>query len=457
MSRATHRRQHRTEARKTGQLNATSTSRTTYADPKPSQPERSQLFTAREIADLVNDLGRNAEAVCRRYLSNGRREGNQWRVGDLGNNPGRSLFVRLKPSGTRAAGKFTDASSGEHGDLLDIIRETCRLRTFPEVVAEARAFLGVPHTKPNHRDGAGGVVLLAVVRSASDEVYAADEALQPSTVEAACRLWAISRPISGTLAETYLRRRGITDLHGTEALRFHPRCFFRMHADEGITDGRHGRSDHLDGSAAARGLTGGPRFQTMPALIAAITDLDGHVTGVQRTYLDAAALASESPLDDHLGKARVVSPRRSMGDLLGHGVRFAAPINWSPINWPLTTPSDHAVLAVGEGIETMLSLRMVLPTMPMIAALSASYLAAILFPPGLCRLYIAQDNDAAGGNAAARLMARAEAAQIEAIVLMPICDDFNGDLRHLGPAPLAQHVRPQLVPEDVSRFLAETI
>jgi phage/plasmid primase-like uncharacterized protein len=115
------------------------------------------------------------------------------------------------------------------------------------------------------------------------------------------------------------------------------------------------------------------------------------------------------------------------------------------------------VLAVGEGIETMLSLRTVLPTMPMIAALSASHLAAILFPPGLCRLYIAQDNDAAGGNAAARLMARAEAAQIEAIVLMPICDDFNGDLRHLRPAPLAQHLRPQLAPEDVSRFLAEAI
>ena len=452
MSKAAHRPEDGAEGRKTGQLNATSTSRTTYGDPKPSQPERSQLFTAREIADLVNDLGRNAEAVCRRYLSNGKREGNHWRIGDLGNNPGRSLFVRLKPSGTRAAGKWTDASSGEHGDLLDIIRETCRLRTFPEVVSEARAFLGVPHTKPNHRDGAGEVARLAVVRSASDEVHATDEALQPSTAEAARRLWAMSRPIAGTLAETYLRRRGITDLHGTDALRFHPRCFFRMHDDEGIADRRREGSDRLDGSAAGRSLTGGPRFQTRPALIAAVTDPDGQVTGVQRTYLDAAALASEWPLDDQFGKADVVSPRRSLGDLLGHGVRFAA-----PMTRPLATPSDHAVLVVGEGIETMLSLRMVLPTMPMIAALSASHLAAILFPPGLCRLYIAQDNDAAGGNAAARLMARAEAAQIEAIVLMPICDDFNGDLRNLGPAPLAQHLRPQLVPKDVVRFLAEAI
>ena len=452
MSQAAHRRDHRAEGRKTGQLNATSTSRTTYAGPKPSQPERSQLFTAREIADLVNELGRNAEAVCWRYLSNGKREGNHWRVGDLGNNPGRSLFVRLKPSGTRAAGKFTDASSGEHGDLLDIIRETCRLRTFPEVVVEARAFLGVPHTKPNHRDGAGEVARLAIVRSGSGDDPAKDKPPQPTTAEAARRLWAMSRPISGTLAETYLRRRGITDLHGTEALRFHPRCFFRMHDNEGIADGRHEGSDHLDVSAAGRGLPDEPRFQTMPALIAAITDLDGQVTGVQRTYLDAATLSSGLPLDDQLGKARVVSPRRSLGELLGHGVRFAAPITGPP-----TTPSDHTALAVGEGIESMLSLRTVLPTMPMIAALSASHLAAILFPPGLCRLYIAQDNDAAGGNAAARLIARAEAAQIEAIVLMPICDDINRDLRHLGPASLAQHLRPQLAPEDVSRFLTEAI
>jgi hypothetical protein len=451
MSKAAHRRDHRAEGRKTGQLTATEGTRNARSNPKPSQPERGQLFTAHEIADLVNDLGRNAEAVCRRYLSNGKREGNHWRVGDLGNNPGRSLFVRLKPSGTRAAGKWADASSGEHGDLLDIIRETCRLRTFPEVVAEARAFLGVPHTKPNHHDAAGGVARLAIVRSASDEVHAPDEALQPSTAEAARRLWAMSRPICGTLAETYLRRRGITDPHAIEALRFHPRCFFRMH-DEGITDGRHGEGDHLDVSAAGRSLTGGPRFQTRPAMIAAVTDPDGHVTGVQRTFLDAAALASEFPLGDQFGKARVVSPRRSLGELHGHGVRFAA-----PMTRPLATPSDHAVLAVGEGIETMLSLRMVLPTMPMIAALSASHLSAVQFPSGLQRIYIAQDKDPAGSNAAARLMARAEADQIEALVLMPICDDFNGDLRNLGPAPLAQHLRPQLVPEDVTRFLAVAI
>jgi hypothetical protein len=37
----------------------------------------------------------------------------------------------------------------------------------------------------------------------------------------------MSRPIIGTPAETYLRRRGITTLCGTHSLRFHPRCYYR--------------------------------------------------------------------------------------------------------------------------------------------------------------------------------------------------------------------------------------
>jgi hypothetical protein len=61
-------------------------------------------------ADLARRLARDAEAVCRHYLSNGRRQGRYWLVGDVANNPGRSLFVRLTgpESGKGAAGKWTD-------------------------------------------------------------------------------------------------------------------------------------------------------------------------------------------------------------------------------------------------------------------------------------------------------------------------------------------------------------
>ena len=49
----------------------------------------------RDASELARRLAREAEAVCRHYLSNGKREGRYWLVGDVHNTPGRSLFVRL--------------------------------------------------------------------------------------------------------------------------------------------------------------------------------------------------------------------------------------------------------------------------------------------------------------------------------------------------------------------------
>ena len=170
--------------------------------------------------------------------------------------------------------------------------------------------------------------------------------------ESARRLFAMSQPISGTIAEAYLRRRGITALHASGALRFHPRCYYRPDADAPT--------------------------ETWPALIAAVTDLDGRITGAHRTWLDPSG-RDKAPID---------TPRRAMGHLLGHGVRFGV---------------AHDVMAAGEGIETMLSLRSIMPTLPMVAALSANHLAAILFPATLRRLYVARDPDPAGDAAIATL------------------------------------------------------
>ena len=63
-----------------------------------------------QAAELARRLARDAEAVCRHYLSNGRRRGRYWLVGDVANTPGRSLFVRLSgpESGKGAAGKWTE-------------------------------------------------------------------------------------------------------------------------------------------------------------------------------------------------------------------------------------------------------------------------------------------------------------------------------------------------------------
>jgi hypothetical protein len=166
-------------------------------------------------------------------------------------------------------------------------------------------------------------------------------------------------------------------------------------------------------------------------MIAAVTNLDGDITGAHRTWLD--------PLRQD--KAPIAAPRRAMGHLLGHGVRFGV---------------AQDCLAAGEGIETMLSLRCVLPALPMIAALSAAHLSAIQFPAKLRRLYVARDRDPAGDRAAAKLVGRAKAAGIEAIALSPHLGDFNDDLRAFGVDELRESLRGQLAPEDGARFM-ETV
>ena len=62
----------------------------------------------RDASELARRLARDAEAVCRHYLSNGRREGRYWLVGDARNTPGRSMFVRLMESPKGPAGKWTE-------------------------------------------------------------------------------------------------------------------------------------------------------------------------------------------------------------------------------------------------------------------------------------------------------------------------------------------------------------
>jgi hypothetical protein len=101
----------------------------------------------------------------------------------------------------------------------------------------------------------------------------------------------------------------------------------------------------------------------------------------------------------------------------------------------------------------VLSLKCVLPGMPMIAALSANHLSALDLAPMLARLYVARDRDAAGQMAAERLHARGGAAGIDVRNLVPVWSDFNEDLRKLGPGMLRAHLADQLGPADALRFL----
>ncbi|WP_011578621.1 MULTISPECIES: DUF7146 domain-containing protein [Chelativorans] len=332
-------------------------------------------------SELARRLGDHAEAVCREYLSNGHRAGNYWIVGDVRNTRGRSMHVRLRVNAKGPAGKWVDEQSGEHGDLLDVIEHSCGLTEFRHVADEARRFLALlrPETVRAEREP-------AAARGSPD---------------AARRLFAMSQPIAGTLAERYLAGRGILLGPRERSLRFHPGCYYR---------------DLLTGETL-----------TLPALIAAVTGLDGRITGLQRTWLDPAGN----------GKAQLADPRRSLGHLLGNGI-------WLGLHPGTPVP----VMAAGEGFETMASLRTVMPSLPVAAATSANHLAGLCFPPGCRRLYIAADADAAGRHGIERLSQRAGEAGILALALRPQLGDFNDDLRHLGPASLVAWLRDQLIPDD---------
>jgi hypothetical protein len=111
------------------------------------------------------------------------------------------------------------------------------------------------------------------------------------------------------------------------------------------------------------------------------------------------------------------------------------------------------VLVAGEGIETVPSLKTVMPTFPMVAALSTSHLAALVLPVTLQRLYVACDADAAGWRALERLANRARVQAIDVQPLRPVLADFNDDLRVLGAAALFEALRVQIAPDDRARFV----
>jgi hypothetical protein len=210
--------------------------------------------------------------------------------------------------------------------------------------------------------------------------------------------------VPGTPAEAYLRARGITAPLDWPALRFHPSVYYRA-GDEA-------------------------ELELWPALLAAVTAPDGTISGVQRTWLDRQRPA-KAPLPD---------PRRALGRLLGNGVRFG-------------TATD--IVAAGEGIETMLALKSVLPDLPMIAGLSANHLAALDLPSSLRRLYVARDNDDAGRGAANRLRDRHQ--DIDIRQLVPVHADFNLDLYRLGAGSVLARLAGQLAPDDRARLLTSRL
>lgn len=304
-------------------------------------------------------LARHAEAFCRHWFPEGRKVGNYWQMADVSGARGRSLAVRLRSHGGRKAGKWTDNATGEHGDLLDLLKHQLEPVAYPDLLRQAADYLGEAPVIP-------------------DEGTSVDAPAVASNRQAAAgrKLFSYGKPIKNTLAEAYLRGRGIARFG--PALAFHPNVYLR--AEDGT------------------------RLE-IPALLAAITDNAGTVTGCSRVFLNART----SRLAD------IEAPKRVLGHLYGNAIRFGE----------VSACTD---LIVGEGLENTLSVGTALPRAALASCLTANHLAAFTYPSSIKRLWIARDNDEAGARAATRLADRADADGIEPLILTPERDDFNLDL-----------------------------
>ena len=181
----------------------------------------------------------------------------------------------------------------------------------------------------------------------------------------AISIWNEARPIEQTPAERYLASRGVA--YNGEALRWHPACPF-----------------------------GKERYGCIVALVRNIVTNDPQA--IHRTAIDAS------------GRRR---DRKALGPIGSGTVKLVD-------NADVTT-----VIAIGEGIETAMSIRN-LPNMesiPVWSVISAPGIASFPALPGIEAVWIAADNDASGTGRKAAISAaeRFMGANIETIIVEPLC------------------------------------
>jgi phage/plasmid primase-like uncharacterized protein len=226
----------------------------------------------------------------------------------------------------------------------------------------------------DYRDIATAAGIMPGTYTQPDPVVFAQRAAEQRKANAkrsqqAQRVWMGAQHVTGTVAESYLRGRGIT-CPLPDTLRFDPQCW---HAT-------------------------GKRY---PALVALVDGGAGFA--VHRTYLR----------DDGSGKAEVTPPKAMLGAVQGGAVRLS---------------DGTGPLVLAEGIETALSLCSGLLRAPATvwAALSTSGMRGVSLPDVPGRLTVAPDGDAAGRAAAQALATRAHAIGWQ-VSLLPAPDgrDWN--------------------------------
>jgi DNA primase len=189
--------------------------------------------------------------------------------------------------------------------------------------------------------------------------------------EEARAIWRAAEPVKGTLAERYLRTRG---LHLT------------IPASIRFTRLRYGKSGPLH-----------------PCLVAVVASVDNRLIGIQRTYLNA----------DGTGKASVPKAKLSLGQVSGGAIRLGAAAR---------------SMFVCEGLEDGLTLMQELGRTVWVSA-GTSNLPGMQFPVGVDSVAIGGDADEPGRVAARKAADVYLSRGLQARTFFPIDGkDFNAEL-----------------------------
>lgn len=214
---------------------------------------------------------------------------------------------------------------------------------------------------------------------------AEDAAARAAAVAEAAAVWASGVPAAGTPAEVYARSRGITATLPA-AIRF-ARTYAWRDADTGEM---------------------GP---DLPAMLCAVVDGVGELTGLQRIFLS----------DGGKAKARMAKPKRTLGRVRGGAVRLG----------PIASE-----LIVCEGPEDGLTLAQEIRGASVWVTLGTSMMPAVQYPPEVRSIVLAGDSNAAGRAAVnkAALALTDTGFDVRTMFPDPGFADFNDMLRGVRTA-----------------------
>lgn len=339
-------------------------------------------MTRPSVSDICAMLNERPELVTDRYCSSrGAHRDHQGRLWCLSPiRPDRRVGSFHVALAGPWRGRWRDEATGDHGDMLDLIREAegCDLIT---AIRIARSLLGIEDADPALAARMERLAEERRARRAVEEKRLSEK--REAARRSAQRLWLSGQErIAGTPVDFYLASRGIRLAalgRQPRALRYHPAVYCNSHDPETgeVVEGR------------------------FPAMLAAISGVDGSFMGCHRTYL------AQGPAG-RWGKAPIAHAKKVMGLKQGGCIRI-----WSGTGprggkgTPLNSAPAGSRVYLTEGIEDALSVVMLKPDARVVAAVDLGNMGAVALPPTVTEVVLCADND--GPEQAAALERAVEA------------------------------------------------